>query len=1321
VNGRRARRLATGLAVWGLVVLGVVLVALRIAVARVPAYSAEIRRWVEDQTQLQFEFERLDARLRWYGPEVVLVNARLLEPAGDQALIATREVRIALDVWSLFHAGELVAGRLELIGAEAAVVRLPDGRIRLLGQAERPADRPPFDLDRLPAGRVAIVDATVRYRDMATGRGPWQLDRVELQLERGHGAVHATGHARLPAEMGSKIEFAGHISGTLMKPETLAGRLEAEVDRARLAGWTELLPSHLARIERGDAELEATVGFMAGRLDELKVDIDASDLALRLPARRLPSIQTVVLTDPQPGPAGRLPVGEKLIVARPASAPPKRFSYEHAAARLRLRRDDGAWVFRAAEIDVVPSSGRGATRGARGDISGRFSGKPGSVFALKVDARDLQLQDLWPLALAFAPAGADGWLGFGPRGEVHALSLDVARERAGAIPRFSVSADVEDLSIAPSGRRPGLRGVTATLSGTDERGRLALRLQHGALTWPAMFREPLTVDELHADLDWRRDGRTWILEGRDLRVERPDAQANGDLELRFVNAHVSPELYLDADVQVRDIAIVPDFLPVGRLQPRSLSWLDRAFAGGSARGHVSYRGPVRRFPFRNGEGEFVATAQLSEVALDYFPGYAPLTNGQGRVTFRNRGLDGALTAGRIGGLELSGASVRIADLKAPVIEVESNGSADVSAALAYLRASPLAPKLGALFAQFSGSGPASFSVALTLPTREPRDRDYRVRTTFRSATLNLAPLRAPLEEVTGTLELHNLEARADDLKGRFLDGPFEVTVTPGDGASEDAVAVNVGANGRLSGQRLPALIGLPDTIVTRGSADWTLALRAERRAPAEAWATRVAVTSNLTGLAIEAPRPFAKSASESRDTRVRIDLGADARTEVEVASGAARAQLEFVREDERWQLDRGVARFDGRPMPARLAPGLQVLGDWPEFDLGEWLALRGSPAVRGQRVAWLKRVDVQLDEAQVFGYRLQDVRARMTDDGVNWLVDLTCPMVTGRISVPLDASAARPIVLDLRQLVLESAGARRATARSDGATDPRRWPSVRATIDDMTWHGRHLGRVTAEVQREVDGLRLETLRAVTPSYTIVGSGAWRVDGLESRTALDLRFDSADLASAAQALGYRQSIEAERAHAQAALNWPGGPTGEVLRRLNGTVQIDLGRGRLKNVEPGAAGRVLGLVSVVELPRRLALDFRDVTDEGLAFDSVRGDFEVRDGTAYTQNLLLSGAAVDIGIAGRTNLGEQTYDQTVVVSGNPSGALTVAGALAAGPVVGAGVLVLSQLFKGQLQGLTRAYYRVTGPWSDPVVQRVTAAANEGLAAQAATENVR
>jgi uncharacterized protein YhdP len=137
-------------------------------------------------------------------------------------------------------------------------------------------------------------------------------------------------------------------------------------------------------------------------------------------------------------------------------------------------------------------------------------------------------------------------------------------------------------------------------------------------------------------------------------------------------------------------------------------------------------------------------------------------------------------------------------------------------------------------------------------------------------------------------------------------------------------------------------------------------------------------------------------------------------------------------------------------------------------------------------------------------------------------------------------------------------------------------------------------------------------------------------------------------------------------------------------------------------------------VAALPRRLSLDFSDLTEKGLAFDTVHGDFELRDGNAFTSNLLLRGPAAEIGIVGRTGLGAKDYDQTAVVTGNLGVSLPVAGALAGGPVIGAAVLLFSQVFKEPLKGITRGYYRITGPWDDPVVERVD---SSGVKAETAT----
>jgi uncharacterized protein YhdP len=125
----------------------------------------------------------------------------------------------------------------------------------------------------------------------------------------------------------------------------------------------------------------------------------------------------------------------------------------------------------------------------------------------------------------------------------------------------------------------------------------------------------------------------------------------------------------------------------------------------------------------------------------------------------------------------------------------------------------------------------------------------------------------------------------------------------------------------------------------------------------------------------------------------------------------------------------------------------------------------------------------------------------------------------------------------------------------------------------------------------------------------------------------------------------------------------------------------------------------------LPRRLALDFTDLTDKGFAFDTARGHFDLRNGSAYTDDVIVKGPAAEIGLIGSVGLKNHDYDQTAVVTGNVSSTLPLA-AFAAGPVVGGAVLLFTQVFKQPLKGLVRGYYRITGSWDNPTVERIKSA---------------
>jgi uncharacterized protein (TIGR02099 family) len=787
----------------------------------------------------------------------------------------------------------------------------------------------------------------------------------------------------------------------------------------------------------------------------------------------------------------------------------------------------------------------------------------------------------------------------------------------------------------------------------------------------------------------------------------------GDLELRLGRGRDLPFLVATARVERADAAAVRRFLPVGRLSPDTIAWLEQAFGQGRVSdGRLSYRGPVRRFPFRGGEGEFVASAAFRDLALNYFPGFEPLTGAAGRVEFRNASTRASLEEGSVGGLRLDRAAFELADYREPVIDVSAGAAGDIGRTLELLQRSPLGAELGAQFMELAGQGPADYSLDLSIPTQKPSAHRFTVRTRLHSATLRWPVLREPVTRLGGELEITEGSIRADALRGTYLGGPFELRARPGPKSPDLAMSVVLDGEGRAGGAQLPGVIGLPVGIRMSGAGAWKLRGRLDRPAArGSPWPVRLELASDMTGLGIDAPRPFAKAPIEPRPTRVVVDLPRPGRNDLRIESGAARAVLEFERRgDQRWILERGAARFDGQPVSRPSRPGLHVAGDWPEFDLGEWLALRSASPGGPTLSDWLGPVDVHLDRAQLIGFEFRDVTAHMQPLAGAWRIQVGGPMAEGVITVPEDLTKGEPIDLQMQRLRLQPPAGQGPGGPPTPETDPRELPGIRLRAQDFVWQGRRFGRLDADVQRDPRGLRLEGLATESGDFALRATGSWYAEDSGSRTRLTLDFSTSDLAAASRALGYREAVEAARASARAEVTWSGGPDANVIARMDGTLHLDLGRGQLRGVDPGA-GRMLGLLSVVELPRRLSLDFRDVTNEGLAFDTVRGDFEIRAGNAHTQNLLLEGPAVDVGVVGRTGLATQDYDQTIVVSGNPSGPITIAGALAGGPVGAAGALLFSQLFKGQLQGLARVYYRVTGPWANPVVERISASVGSGL----------
>ena len=215
-------------------------------------------------------------------------------------------------------------------------------------------------------------------------------------------------------------------------------------------------------------------------------------------------------------------------------------------------------------------------------------------------------------------------------------------------------------------------------------------------------------------------------------------------------------------------------------------------------------------------------------------------------------------------------------------------------------------------------------------------------------------------------------------------------------------------------------------------------------------------------------------------------------------------------------------------------------------------------------------------------------------------------------------------------------------------------------------------------------------------------GDWLKGSRGQQSSFTATIDSGDIGDSLSKFGYVGTIKGGKGSGQVSAVWSGSPVDIDMKSLDGSVSLNLSKGQLLEVDPGA-GRILGILSLQALPRRLTLDFSDLFGKGFSFDSIKGDFAVRQGNAYTDNLDMEGPAAQVKTVGRVGLASHDYDETVTVTPHLTSSLPVAVGIASGVAVGVAILLLQKIFEDQINEMTRVQYTITGPWAKPVVERL------------------
>ena len=1258
------------------------MLAVKLALDRAPAYQAQIKEWVHAQTGYHIGFAGVSPSFRWYGPELHFDRLELRSKDDKRVLARAGGARVAADVWQLMSSGKLLAGRIELDSPNIVITRLGPASFALASEIKLGGGDSSLDtltLHDLPAGKLAIRHAVVTLQSWDSALPQLAFRDVNLDAQRGEEGLSLRLNAQLPTTLGGTLNASGSARGR-GDLQMLDWNVLVQARDISFPGWRLLLPEYLSRLDAGSGTFDLAARGVGSVLARADLDFGAHGVVTQL--------------SDGPGPKFEQISGALSVI--------------HAGERWTLsgRRVRAVRAMRAGRRDPDPDSQFDATW-RNGDAG---------LVDLRARASYLRADALLPLTGLLPDKDVrDRLREIAPTGEWMDTVIAMVRNAASDPWRLQIQAKFRDVGFAPVGRAPGLRGLSGSIAGTESGGQVTLDTHTALFTWPGQLLQPVELETLKATVYWKRTNEELLVATSDWEMKNRDAGVRGKVSWRQPADGSSPQLTLVSTVENGNVANTRNYLLHAQLPAPALAWLDRAFvAGRLSHAEVVLRGPIRHFPFRDGSGLFLARCTFEGMTLDYGEGWPRVENLTAQAEFRNEGMSAHFLSGRIGDIPVGSADARFPDFKTGELEIHVTANGDAADALAFLRATPLDAAAEHAFSGAVAKGSMQAHVELFLPFKDFEHRRVLVHGHLEGVTLNRPGSSVAATDLNGDFDINGAQVAHADIHGHFLGGTFQMQARAP--RNRPVTRTQLEFRGTLSGDALRAALALPAGISIDGQSDWRASLK---MAPEPNRERSLRVSSSLVGLEMKLPAPLDKAADTPMPSWVEIQWPANGGAQGRVALGSVVSGSYALESDANgMRLAHLALNFGAGESSSSDTQILNVGGSVARLDLAGWLRLSPSDKSTKPMADYLRNARLNVAELDYLGLEFRDLSLDLSVVQGSLHIAVGGPNVVGTITLPSTADPSQPWDLQFERLRFDSPdldgpAAARATGGATGAAaspvsapsgDPGSIPAINFHAADLIMGERQFGEVRATLLKLDDGVSLQQLSVTAASFSVSAQGEWR--GKDAGVGHIVgTLSSTDVQSTLKQLGYADVIQAKTGHMEFNLSWAGAPTADALSDATGHVQLALDKGQIVGLKPGA-GRVLGIASIAALPRRLALDFSDLTDKGLAFDTIRGDFDLREGNAYTENVLVKGPAAEIGLIGRVGLKNRDYDQTAVVTGNLGGSPLPLAGFVGGPVLGAAVLLFTQVFKQPLKGLARGYYRITGNWDNPVVERIKSA---------------
>lgn len=1256
-----------------LIIVSGVLVAIgRLATPYLKDFKNDIEQEASRVIGNSVSIGEIAAHWKGFGPSLILRNIQVNHTDQQTAPLALKRVDLELSIKSIIQSGRLLPWNIVLHGINLQLIRDVDNNIRITGlsdSSKTDGSDEAFMLEPLfQMPRIELRNTIIHWNDFTDKTPDTTFRQINLLL-RNDGKRHQLNLSfKVPGIQTQSLEVAADVYTSVRQLSDWTGDIYIKTRKFNITGWLKsLMPKPFELIE-GRTDSDIWISAENGKLQNIsgntsweKVRLWRADLQKTLFFDQLGTEFQLSTADTSTGKNWQLELNKFHLTSDDLEWPETRLSYS--------RNEQTGTLFAIDHIE---------TRLWQSIASILLPGIDLNIPALELDGTVKELHASWN----------------------HDFSDWYAK---GQLSNLTVLPEQTQKTI----QLPAVKNLSASFQANKTGGILSVDSVDASYIHHGLFRNAIDLNQLKGDIHWAKTPENhWRISSGYLLAITPHLSTATRLQ---IDIHEKGKTLLDiqTDFHDGDATHASLYYPVGIMGGELVDWLDSSIISGQiTSGSFILKGPLEDFAYsETHNGHFEVLFNTEQTVLDYIPQWPRLEEIDAEVRFHNNSLEIQVGNAKLLDTDVINAVARIDSLD-PLSPIKISGTTlgPASDNLRILSESPLKKDFSKIASSLSITGDTKIKLDFQVPLGQLGKHKLDGRVFFKDNQLRLSDSGLQLDKISGQLgfDLEGLESK--NLQARLLNSPIDVKIS-----NDASNMTHFKTRLNLHTRQLQELVSAVPANIVSGKTNWDIDLQIPPVSAMQNKASILNISSELQGVAINAPAPLQKNADEKRTLSLTARLQPDSELPLDfVYDKNIHASLLLDTSDQHAPtLKSGQIHF-GKKKPGKPpAQTISLTGKLESIKLDSWIEwLTAMPNTHANNLPLA--VDLECASLSYKDFALDnfDINAHIVSGSLTG--KMTSDILAGTFSIP-DYKKFDALNIALERVAL--------TLNKDGDTDsiddidepdinnafnPASSPNLNIQVKKLSINEHDFGSLILRSTQENTGMRLDTLKLESQLLNFDATGFWTAHETGQQSAIDFKLLSEDFGTALTQLGYAPQIAKGRAEFKGNIWWDDGPHNFNREILSGDLAINIQDGRFIDFEPGV-GRVLGILNIAALQRRLTLDFTDLFKEGFAFDEISADFSLDKGDAYTNNLLIKSPSAVINLSGRTGLKSRDFDQLVTVTPSLQSTITIAGAVAGGPAGAAVAYVAQKLIGKQVDKIARTRYTITGPWENPEITKI------------------